>query len=77
MSETSRSSFSGAKVRTFLECDPQVSCYDQLSHALAVLHLEGLVAVVDEQHAYLAAVVGVDGAWARPVMPGLTLWRIM
>jgi hypothetical protein len=62
MSEASRSSFRGAKVRTFLESNPQVPGNDQLGNPFPVLHLEGSCPVVDEQHAHLAAVIGIDRA---------------
>ena len=45
-----------------LPLDDFVARHHQLCHALAVLHDEGLVAVIDEQNFQFAAVVGIDGA---------------
>ena len=45
-----------------LPLDEFRGAHHQLCHALAVLHDEGLVAVIDEQDFQFAAVVGIDGA---------------
>src|SRR5262245_20155796 len=43
---------------------PRDRCDDQLCDAIAASHGVGAVAVIDEDHADLAAIVGVDGAGA-------------
>ncbi len=39
-----------------------IGCDDQLADACAILHHEGLIAQIDEDHSYLASVVTIDGA---------------
>lgn len=49
--------FNGLKVSLF------VSCNHHLGDTFAILHYEVFLREVDQHHAYLSAIIGIDGAW--------------